>query len=209
MTKKDANEILSSGRREALKKMAMGAGAAAAFPILGQQTAEAVPPHSSMMAPEASVVSDAHWKPLFFDAHQNETVVALTELIIPATDTPGAKAAQVNRVIDLFLNEEDAETQQEFLKGLGWIDGRAIAQHQKPFVELTTEEQTALLQPLSDPANRNPEDQRGVKFFQEIKDTTLFGYYTSQIGMEQELHYAGDQYNDSFPGACTHPEHQS
>mgnify|MGYP000532372260 CR=1 FL=1 len=37
----------------------------------------------------------AVWKPKLFDGHQNDTVIVLTELIIPATDTPGAKAAQV------------------------------------------------------------------------------------------------------------------
>lgn len=210
MAKNDSGEVQNSGRRKALKRMAMGAGAAAAFPILGQRTADAAQAaHVAAMPAETSASSNVPWNPLFFDTHQNETVIALTELIIPATDTPGAKEAQVNRVIDLFLNEEDPETQQEFLEGIGWIDGRAIAQYHRPFVELTAEEQTALLQPFADPANHNPEDQRGVKFFQEIKDQTLFGYYTSQIGMEQELHYAGDQYNDSFPGACTHAEHQS
>jgi gluconate 2-dehydrogenase gamma chain len=212
MLKNGSGDVDRTGRRKALKKMALGAGAAAAFPILGQQPAEAATtgnqPGASTMDANPSR-SDSEWKPLFFDSHQNETVIALTELIIPATDTPGAKEACVNRVIDLFLNEEEADAQQQFLEGLAWIDGRALAQHQKPFIELTMEEQTSILQPLADPANHSPEDRRGVKFFQEIKDVTLFGYYTSQIGMDQELRYQGDQYNDSFPGACTHPEHQS
>jgi hypothetical protein len=211
MPKNDSGNVDRSGRRKALKKMALGAGAAAAFPIFGSQPAQAAPASKAAalaMDPNPSQPS-GEWKPLFFDPHQNETVIALAELIIPATDTPGAKEAKVNRVIDLFLNDEEADTQQEFLEGLAWIDGRALMRHQKPFVELTTEQQTSLLQPLADPAHHNPEDRRGVKFFQEIKDATLFGYYTSQIGMEQELHYGGDQYNDSFLGACTHPEHQS
>jgi gluconate 2-dehydrogenase gamma chain len=212
MHKNDSDEVKSSGRRNALKRMAVGAGAAAAFPILGQQQAHATTSivRNGAMPMQVSIPeAGASWKPLFFDPHQNDTLVALTELIVPATDTPGAREAQVNRVIDLFMNEEEADTQQEFLEGLAWIDGRALMRHRKPFVELTMQEQTALLEPLADPANQNPKDQRGVKFFQELKDLTLFGYYTSQIGMEQELHYKGDQYNDSFPGACTHPEHQS
>lgn len=212
MTTKGSDHVQRSGRRKALKQMALGAGAAAAFPILAQHQAQPTSmtgqggamPMEAVPAPAA-----AQWEPLFFDAHQNQTLIALTELIIPATDTPGAKEAQVNRVIDLFLNEEESDTQQEFLEGLAWIDGRALAQHAKPFMELTTAQQTALLEPLADPANQNPQDGRGMKFFQELKDWTLFGYYTSQIGMEQELRYEGGQYNDSFPGACTHPEHQS
>jgi hypothetical protein len=204
------DEISNVGRRSALKKMAIGAGAAAAFPILGQ----AVAPAASMQgagsqAEGVSPIPDAAWKPLFFDAHQNTTVIALTDLIIPDTDTPGARAAQVNRVIDLFLNEEDAETQQKFLEGLAWIDGRSLAVHRKPFVLLAKEQQVALLEPLADPGNKNPEDRPGMMFFEQIKDSTIFGYYSSQIGLEQELKYQGDRYNESFPGACTHPEHQS
>src|SRR5579883_2005445 len=146
--------------------------------------------------------------PLFRPA-SNETVIALTNLIIPETDTPGAKAALVNRTIDLFLNDEEVDTQRQFLEGLAWIDGRSLRQYGKPFVDLPREQQTALLESLANPENRNPEDQPGVRFFEDIKDWTLFGYYTSEIGLEQELQYGGDAYHESFPGACTHPEHQS
>ena len=44
------------------------------------------------------------WTPVFFNAQQNETFTALSDAIIPATDTPGAKAALVNRFIDLVLS---------------------------------------------------------------------------------------------------------
>lgn len=48
-----------------------------------------------------------------------------------------------------------------------------------------------------------------MKAFSLIKELTIFGYYTSKIGLDEELRYQGDTYNTSFPGACTHPEHQS
>jgi hypothetical protein len=44
--------------------------------------------------------------------HQNATVTAISEIIIPQTDTPGAKAARVNEFIDLILTE--------------WYDGEAV-----------------------------------------------------------------------------------
>lgn len=198
-------EMPDAGRRKVLKNLAAGAGAAALFPILRPEDAEA----GGRVAQEASSpTSDIAWEPLLFDAHQNETVIALTDLIIPDTETPGAKAAEVNRCIDLFLNEEEEDVKQQFLEGLAWIDGRSLRQHGMPFIELSEEQQTALLEPLADPQNGNPADQPGVRFFQDIKDWTVFGYYTSQAGLEQELHYAGDTYHDSFPGACHHPEHQ-
>ena len=194
------------GRREALKTIVMGAGGLTTLPILGQ----AEPAQASQTTPGGDAVEPgAGWKPLFFDEHQNETLVTLTDLIIPATDTPGAKAALVNRYLDLLYNEEEPETQMELIEGIAWLDGRSLSQHGKPFVRLAEEQQIAMLEPLADPTNSNPEDLRGVEFFQLIKELTIFGYYTSKIGLDQELQYGGDTYNPSFPGACTHPEHQS
>lgn len=205
MTNKDTPD---AGRRKALKGLAVGAGAATMFPVLEQ--AKGAPGMCGCGGREAAArPADPAWKPLFFDSHQNETVVALTDLIIPDTETPGAKTAEVNRCIDLFLNEEEEDVKRQFMEGLAWIDGRALRRHGKPFIELTKEQQTALLEPLADPHNGNPEDQPGIRFFQDVKDWTIFGYYTSQTGLEQELQYGGDTYHDSFPGACNHPEHQS
>ncbi len=152
---------------------------------------------------------DPDWKPLFFDEHQDRTVVALSDLIIPSTDTPGAEDALANRYIDLVLNEDSEDRKKRFIEGLAWIDGRSLERHGKPFVELTNEEQIGLLTPLADPENHEPADKTGVEFFSEIKDYTIFAYYSSKIGMEQELQYAGGDYHTEFPGACTHPEHQT
>ena len=178
------------------------------FPILGQgfvTPAMARAAHMHPAGPQA--IPDPNWKPLFFDGHENETVEILTELIIPATQTPGAKAALVNRFIDLMLADEAAERKKSFLQGLSWLDGRAFQLHGKSFISLAPDEQTAVLTPLADQENKKPEDQPGVRFFQEIKDLTIYGYYTSKIGMDQELEYGGDDYHAEFPGACNHPEH--
>jgi len=207
----DANQLRGQGRRDALKKIAVGgaaAGAITTFPILGQGFMTPAMACAAKMHPAGpQAVPDPNWKPLFFDAHESETVEVLTELIIPATSTPGAKAAMVNRFIDLMLNEEAAERKKSFLQGLSWLDGRALQLHGKPFINLAPEDQAAILTPLADPENKNPNDQAGVRFFQEIKDLTIFGYYTSKIGMDQELEYGGDDYHTEFPGACNHPEH--
>ncbi len=202
----DSKHNQGTSRREALKKLALGTGALTSLPILGQAAPRAA--HSPTTS-AATLKADPDWKPRFFDAHQNETVIALSELIIPETDTPGAKAALANRFMDLWLREEDEATQRQAIEGLAWMDGRSLSLHGKPFVNLNVEEQTALLTPLADPHNSNPADQAGMQAFQNIKDPTIFAYYTSQLGMEKELQYGGDDYHTEFPGACTHPEHQS
>lgn len=196
------------GRRDALKKLAMGVGGLTTLPILGQAKAVAAATRATH-APEADPQSAENWGPQFFDAHQDETLIALTELIIPATDTPGARAALVNRYLDLRYNEETPEHQEEILQALAWFDGRSLSLHNKPFVSLTETQQKALLESLAEPTNSKPEDEPGLKAFTLIKSLTIFGYYTSQIGLDQELKYEGDRLNASFPGACTHPEHQT
>ncbi len=207
MKKHPENET-QQGRRDLLKTLAMGVGGLTTLPIVGQakEVAAAMP---AMGMADADPQSAANWKPQFFDAHQNETLIALTELIIPATDTGGAKAALVNRYIDLHYNEDTPAHQIEIMQALAWFDGRSLSLHGKPFVGLTEAQQIALLQPVAEPANPNAQDEPGVKAFTLIKGLTIFGYYTSQIGLDEELKYEGDRLNPSFPGACTHPEHQA
>ena len=127
--------------------------------------------------------------------HQNATVVALSDVILPATDTPGAKAALVNEFIDLLLADWYApEDRDRILAGLADLDTRARAAFGKDFVDGTAAEQAALLTALDDAAARwsaTPQATRGPQpFYREIKWLTLFGYYTSEIGAEQEQHYA-------------------
>jgi len=127
----------------------------------------------------AQHASKTDWKPSVLDDHQNETVIALTELIIPATDTPGAKAARVNRYIDLFLRDGSAAQRERFLAGLSWLDGFAIREHGHPFVHCTSAEQTAMLQSLD--AETGP----GHDFFRQAKSLTAKIYYATEIGFEE------------------------
>jgi hypothetical protein len=207
MTKKFENET-NHGRRGVLKTLVMGAGGLTTLPILGQAEAARAASMAGNMPAANSPGSEAHWRPQFFDEHQNETLIVLTDLMIPATDTGGAKAALVNRFFDLYYSDQTPERKKEVLEALSWFDGRSLTLHKKPFIGLTPEQQTSILKPLADPDNAD-EDPAGTKAFELIKGFTIWGYYSSKIGLDMELKYEGDRYNTSFPGACTHPEHQS
>jgi len=124
------------------------------------------------------------WRPSVLDDHQNQTVIALTELIIPATDTPGAKAAQVNRYVDLFLRDGDATPRERFLAGLNWLDGNALREHGHPFVHCSAAQQTAMLEAMSQGSGP------GRDFFRSVKSLTSRIYYNTQIGY-QELNKGG------------------
>ena len=133
--------------------------------------------------------------------HQNATVVTMTDLIIPETDTPGAKAVRVNEFIDLILTEWAHEDErQKFLSGLEDIDKRSNAIFGKNFIDGTPVQQEAVLSELDQryaidredraahPYVRRPHNAEFTgDFFGVVKRLTLYGYYTSEVGFTQEL----------------------
>jgi len=122
----------------------------------------------------------AEWTPELFDEHQNQTVIALVDLLVPATDTPGAKAALVNRHMDHILAAAPEEEKARFREGLWWVDGYAIRNHGKPFASCTIAEQTAMLETLD--AGTEPDSGPGYRFFQTLKGKTTQIYYATEIG---------------------------
>ena len=187
-----SGEWIALLRRDWIKTALAGTGAAATVPLVTQI--------APVRAQAAQVQAGAAWKPLLFDAHQNETVVALTELVIPTTDTPGAKAPKVNEYIDLMLHDVAPDKGHGFLKGLGWLDGRAIGLHGSPFVSLEEGQQIAILESLDEA--KDPDLATGTEFFKRLKRLTVEGYYTSRIGIA-ELNKHGVP--STF--ACEHEDH--
>ncbi len=125
-----------------------------------------------------------------FTPRQRETVATLAEAIIPATDTPGARAARVDAFIGLLLDEwYPAEKKAEFMAGLDAFDARSRRDTGKAFVDASPAERARLLTAL-DAEARAPRDKDSPKpFFQWMKELTVSGYYSSEIGMKQERHY--------------------
>ena len=134
--------------------------------------------------------------------HQNDTVVAMIDQIIPATDTPGAKGARVNEFIDVILTEwADAEERKNFLDGLAGVHKQANDLFAKNFVDASPAQQVTLLRSMDESVaaqrtrrmrhgNTIPEErdkQLHGEFFNVFKGITVHGYYTSEIGFSQEL----------------------
>ena len=126
------------------------------------------------------------------DPHQRAIVDTIADLIIPATDTPGARAAQVDAFIDLLLAEwYPADERARFLSGLADVDVRARATYATDFVAATDAQRRELLRTLDAEvqalhrAKQHPEQH----FFQRMKFLTLYGYFTSEVGAKSELHY--------------------
>src|SRR6059058_404301 len=123
--------------------------------------------------------------------HQSETVATIAEMIIPATDTPGARAAQVHRFIDLLLAEWASDDERaQFLKGLADVDARARTAFGGDFLSATDAQRGTILTQLDAEAQTQRGGERGPPlFFHLMKWVTVYGYCTSEVGATAELHY--------------------
>ncbi|HZS06673.1 MAG TPA: gluconate 2-dehydrogenase subunit 3 family protein [Blastocatellia bacterium] len=193
-------------RREALKGIALGVGVGASLPILGQQARadDHDHEHNHGQAKKAPAKAAA---PKFFNQQQLALIATISEHIIPTDDhSPGAIAAEVPAFIDLMISESPAETKKLWTDGLAAVDQMSKTKYQKDYTGATKEEQIAILTEIS--KNEMKPSTTEEKFFRAIKNMTIDGYYTSEIGIHKELEYKGNTYLKEFKG-CTHPEHQS
>jgi hypothetical protein len=189
-------------RREALKLLA----GAAAIPLLShsafglfRQVHEQLPASPALKT---------------LNPHQDATVTTLAEIIIPQTDTPGAKAARVNEFIDVIVSEwYDSQERSIFLKGLADLDGRSRDLFGHDFLDCPAKQQVQIVTELDEGLTKVreaavpgiirkrhlliPEEKN---FFYMMKQLTLVGYYTSEVGAEEELNY---EIIPSGHGGCT------
>jgi hypothetical protein len=180
-------------RRQVLKSIALVLGSSLSPSTLAGALAPSPP-------------SGEAWRPQLLSTEQNELVTTIAELIIPATDTPGAKAARVNEFIDLMLAEWMRPAERDhFLDGLAGVDKRARKRHGAPFLSCSVEEQTEVLTVLEAKALKQAAKKRKKDefkpFFRHMKELTLVGYYTSEIGASEELNYVivFDEYEGCVP----------
>ena len=116
-------------RRDALKTLVAGIGAATVIPLVPADVAEAA--QKAVAKRKAAAAA-----PKFFTPAQHRTVDVLSELIIPADDrSPGAKAAQVADYIDFVLSESPADARTLWTEGLAALDAASTAQHGKAFAD--------------------------------------------------------------------------
>ena len=186
-------------RREALKGVALLTGGALSPSIV-----------SAVLSGVTIGGDDKKWMPKIVNSEQNDLITVIAELIMPETDTPGAKAAKVNEFIDLMLEDWFTVAERNhFFKGLIDLDARAKKKYSTKFVECAIEEQTTILKKLEKDTlshrnyNSPGDNQNSIlkPFFDQVKELTLIGYFTSEIGATQELKYyvATNNYDGCVP----------
>lgn len=175
-------------RRELLQRVAWLMGGAISAPaVLGVLNGCKAKPSAS-------------WHPLFLSTQEGAIVEEVAELIMPRTDTPGAREVGVPAFIDVILKDAyPAEDQARFVSGLKDFDSEAQRAHGKPFLELPQAQRVSFLQQVHDAAasaekaqadeQDTPAGERKRPFVLMMKELTLLGFFTSQAGATQVLQY--------------------
>jgi hypothetical protein len=180
-------------RRAALKAIGTGIGTVAALPWLSDEGLLAFARiQETKSAPQLKVLSPS----------QFETLEVLVDAIIPTDDrSPGAKQARVADYVDLLLSEVDRELILEWFGGLAALDADAMSRFRAPFSRLGARQVDAILQTIS--RNERAPKTPLETFFVMAKQATVRGYYTSNIGIHEDLHYKGNQFLREFVGCQT------
>lgn len=138
--------------------------------------------------------------PKFFSNDEFAMLDELAELIIPADDhSPGARAAGVATYLDGRLAESvEEESKKQWHEGLKRIDALSHEMHGKRFLEATPVERVAVLSRIAK-NEKNPQTPE-EEFFVELKFATADAYYSSKIGIHQEMEYKGNVLLREFAG---------
>lgn len=130
----------------------------------------------------------------FFTDHEMATITALAALILP--DKDGAGSALDAGVPDFleFIVKDMPHLQTRLRGGMMWLDNYSIKKYKKDFSELSVSQQKGILDEIAWPDKARPEVSQGVYFFREMRNLTLTGYYTTELGYK-DLGYQGNTPN--------------
>lgn len=207
-------------RRQMVQQLLTGVGGGAALASVGHAGTHRREGQGAEPAAQAAAeaAGSAEWSPQFLDAHQNATLQALAERIVP-----GSGKAQANRLVDLLLTVASEQDKRKFVQSLSAFDGEAIRRHRQPFANLTEDQQNAILTAASEgvPGERRKEwfesGEEDVShpggedealtlrnYFENVKDWVVKAYYNSEAGLK-DLGWTGQVMWDHFP-TCDHPD---
>lgn len=130
---------------------------------------------------------------------QRRIIAAMAEIVIPRTETPGAIDAGVPAYIELmaadWFNDQERAI---FEAGLATMETTIAQKYGKPFDELDTTQQLEIMQEMEDAASdsewysfANVQRQfiSDAPFICQIKELTVWGFFTSETGATQVLRY--------------------
>lgn len=144
------------------------------------------------------------YTPTFFTADEYAAVTVLSDLTLPADARgPSASEAGVPEFMD-FVMAEEMDNRERMRTGLAWLDTEARARFGAPFVAVTEAQQKAILDDIAWPKQAKPAFAVAAEFFNEFRNLTATGYWSSQVGVE-DLKYIGNTFVTEWTG-CPEPQ---
>lgn len=178
----DCNKLIS--RREAISRVSAMLGGVA---LVGQSVMLAGCETQPTGDKVASVPNS------LFKQGDIELLDEIADTILPATSTPGAKAAGVGPFIAMMVVDTYYESDQEIVcDGLSSLQALCLRSYGAHFQNVTAAQRLALLERLDAEQHHymeSHEEGAPVHFFRMLKELTLLGYYTSEIGYTQAMRY--------------------
>ena len=190
-------QTLRFQRRAMLKMMA-------ALPIVGLMPLSSLAAEVAHLRTQASAADGAaEWKLRVLTAHEWATVGVLSDWILPADEVSGsATDAGVPEFIDDWLDFQRGDLLVEIREGLGWLDTECQRHFRDNFVDCSSAQQQQILDRIAWPAKAAPQDAKSVAFFNQFRDLTLSGFYTSEMGI-RDLPYVGNEPQAEWRGCPT------
>lgn len=128
-----------------------------------------------------------------FDEKQMDFLGDVAEVILPKTATPGAKEAGVGAFIPVMVRDCYTDVDQKiFVEGLTKLEDSSKKKFSKTFQELSFEERTELIKEIDKETNayhESKKDEDPKHYFRMIKELTLLGFFTSELGATKALRY--------------------
>jgi hypothetical protein len=118
----------------------------------------------------------------------------VADTILPPTGTPGAKAAGVGPFMAVMVRDAyDPREQRAFVRGIGALERACVKMHGAGFMSATPAQRLALVVELDreqfDVMQKRP-NMTPPHYFRMIKELTLLGYFTSEVGYTLAMRYA-------------------
>jgi hypothetical protein len=179
-------------RREAIRRVSAMLGGAAFIggtSLLAACSRETPPAADSTVASTTPEVTQT-----MFTAEEVALLDEVAETILPETSTPGAKAAKCGVFIAVMVQDcYTKEDQDVFRAGLTKLNEASTAANQAAFMQATPEQRLALLTQLDKDAKDYQDKKKGEEpnhYFRMLKELTLLGFFTSEVGMTKAMRYA-------------------
>ncbi|MBO9563954.1 MAG: gluconate 2-dehydrogenase subunit 3 family protein [Niastella sp.] len=190
-------------RRKSLKALALGTlSAGVLLEACGDGDKKPADDKAASSQPASTIdrmkEEEAHYKAVtsstFFTPAELATITILGDIIIPKDEVSGsASDAKVPEWIE-FIVKDMPEHQIPMRGGLRWLDMQCLKRYEKAFKDCDQKQQMEMVDEIAWPAKAKPEMAQGVAFFNLIRNLTVTGFYTSEIGVK-DIGYAGNKPN--------------